>query len=54
MLQAVDKEGFALCLYCSSRVPGIQSGTREGRYCSQRCMEEHKVSFKVTDFFFPL
>lgn len=50
MLQAVDKEGFALCLYCSSRVPGIQSGAREGKYCSQRCMEEHKIRRKARDY----
>ena len=39
----MDGDGFPLCLHCSGRVLGVTAGTREARFCSNKCMEEYKV-----------
>ncbi|XP_047144508.1 DNA annealing helicase and endonuclease ZRANB3 isoform X2 [Hydra vulgaris] len=46
VLQAVDKQGIALCLYCEKQVEQIAAGSWLARFCSHTCMQEFKIRSK--------
>ena len=43
VIQAVDQDGYPLCLFCSKRVAAFRAGVWEARFCSENCMKEFKV-----------
>ncbi|XP_065651796.1 DNA annealing helicase and endonuclease ZRANB3 isoform X5 [Hydra vulgaris] len=46
VLQAVDKQGIALCLYCEKQVEQIAAGSWLAQFCSHTCMQEFKIRSK--------
>ena len=49
ILQAVDTDGYPICLFCNKRVQnGFKAGLSEARFCSYNCKEEYMVCFWIT------